>query len=164
MRTIITCMGECLIDFLPTRQEETTIDFRLFPAGSLLNVAVGIARLGQPAAWAGRLADDYLGRYLYSYMRTEGLDTRFLVTGPGRTALAFVAMEAGQPAYTFSAALLTQLMRHGLVTRVALQQIPPDELRAMIVFAHAAEALNCLQAGAQPPHESAVRQFIADHS
>jgi fructokinase len=97
MRTLITCMGECLIDFLPLHEGEATVEFRMYPAGSLLNVAVGVVRLGHPAAFACKIADDYFGRFLRSHIAAEGIDTRFLTTGAGHTTLAFVAMEAGQP-------------------------------------------------------------------
>ena len=101
MRTFITCMGECLIDFLPLQKGEATVEFRMYPAGSLLNVSVGVARLGQPAAFACKIADDYFGRFLRSYITAEGIDTRFLTTVAGHSTLAFVAMEAGQPTFSF---------------------------------------------------------------
>lgn len=101
MRTLITCMGECLIDFLPLQKGEATVEFRMYPAGSLLNVAVSVVRLGQPAAFAGKIANDYFGRFLRSYITAEGIDTRFLTTVAGHSTLAFVAMEAGQPTFSF---------------------------------------------------------------
>lgn len=101
MRTLITCMGECLIDFLPLQEGEATVEFRMHPAGSLLNVAVGVVRLGQPAALACKIADDYFGRFLRSYITAEGIDTRFLTMAAGHSTLAFVAMEAGQPSFSF---------------------------------------------------------------
>ena len=74
---------------------------RMHPAGSLLNVAVGVARLEQPAALACKIADDYFGRFLRSYIIAEGIDTRFLTTVTGHSTLAFVAMEDGQPTFSF---------------------------------------------------------------
>ncbi len=100
MRTLITCLGECLIDFLPLQKGKETVEFHMYPAGSLLNVAVGVVRLGQPAAFACKIADDYFGRFLRSYIVAEGIDTRFLTMGTGRSSLAFVAMEAGQPTFS----------------------------------------------------------------
>jgi fructokinase len=58
-------------------------------------------RLGQPAAFACKIADDYFGRFLRSHIAAEGIDTRFLTTVAGHTTLAFVAMEAGQPTFNF---------------------------------------------------------------
>jgi fructokinase len=94
-------MGECLIDFLPSQQGEATVEFRMQPAGSILNVAVSVARLGQPAAFACKIADDYFGRFLRSHIVAEGIDTRFLTIAPGRSSLAFVAVESGQPTFSF---------------------------------------------------------------
>ena len=101
MRTLITCMGECLIDFLPLQRGEATTEFRIHPAGSLLNVAVSVVRLGQPAALACKIANDYFGRFLRSHITAEGIDTRFLTMVAGHSTLAFVAMEAGQPTFSF---------------------------------------------------------------
>jgi fructokinase len=94
-------MGECLIDFLPLQKGEETVAFRMHPAGSPLNVAVGVVRLGQPAAIACKIANDYFGRFLQSIIRAEGIDTRFLTMATGRSTLAFVAMEVGQPTFSF---------------------------------------------------------------
>jgi fructokinase len=101
MRTLITCMGECLIDFLPLREEETTTDFRMYPAGSIFNVAMGVARLGKPVAFCGKISHDYFGRYLQSSIIAEGIDTRFLTTARAPSTLAFVAMDRGQPGFSF---------------------------------------------------------------
>src|SRR5579859_2906659 len=101
MRTLITCMGESLIDFLPLQREGTTTDFRMYPAGSILNVAVGIARLGWPVSFSGKIANDYFGRYLRAFIKEKGIDARFLTTTTAPSALAFVAMDRGEPIFSF---------------------------------------------------------------
>ncbi|GER90376.1 fructokinase [Dictyobacter vulcani] len=101
MRTLITCMGECLIDFLPGKNGGQSNEFRMYPAGSILNVAVGVSRLGQPTAFACKIAKDYFGRTLHKYIEQNGIDTRFLSTVEGHSTLAFVAMEAGQASFDF---------------------------------------------------------------
>jgi fructokinase len=73
----------------------------MYPAGSLLNVAVGVVRLGQPAAFACKIADDYFGRFLRSHIVAEGIDTRFLTIVAGHTTLAFVTMEGGPSTFSF---------------------------------------------------------------
>ncbi|QBD75833.1 carbohydrate kinase [Ktedonosporobacter rubrisoli] len=100
MRTLVTCMGECLIDFLPVPNGNAH-DFRMHPAGAPLNIAVGIARLDQPAAFVCKVADDYFGRFLRDYIVAEGVDSRFLAIAPGRSTLAFVTMEDGHPSFNF---------------------------------------------------------------
>jgi fructokinase len=66
-----------------------------------MNVAVGVARLGQPTAFAGKAADDLFGRYLRAFIEGEGIDTRFLLPASAASTLAFVAYEDGEPAYAF---------------------------------------------------------------
>jgi fructokinase len=118
-------MGESLIDFVPLNaagqtesvsgtvgdvpedqramllQNNMTTDFRLHPGGSIFNVAVGLARLGKHAAFAGKIAEDFFGHYLLLTLRAEGIDTRFLTTANAQSALAIVAMEAGEPVFSF---------------------------------------------------------------
>ena len=109
MDTLLTCMGESLIDFVPLKaigQEKSSAhalntDFRMHSGGSILNVAVGLARLGQHVAFAGKIAEDYFGHHLLQTLKTEGIDTRFVSTSKAQTALAFVAMEDGEPVYSF---------------------------------------------------------------
>jgi fructokinase len=125
MKTLVTCMGESLIDFVPlpapaesegslgtgkSKLEDqgetlpkgtTNTDFRMYAGGSILNVAVGLARLGQHAAFAGKIAEDFFGRHLLLTLKTEGVDTRFVSTAIAQSALAFVAMEAGEPVFSF---------------------------------------------------------------
>ncbi len=102
MRQFITTMGEILIDFLPIEEQEATVGFRMHPGGSPFNTAVGVARLGQPAAFVTRLASDFFGRYLHTYLQSQNISTRFLVRDTqALTTLAFVAMEDGEPVYTF---------------------------------------------------------------
>lgn len=102
MRHWLTCMGELLIDFLPIEEQGATVGFRLYPGGSPFNVAVGLARLGQPAAFLSKVAQDFFGRVLQSYLERQGVATHFLLPDPeALSTLAFVAMEDGEPVYTF---------------------------------------------------------------
>lgn len=108
-RRLMTCLGEGLMDLLPITEAGATVGFRLAPGGSILNVAVGLARLGVPAAFAGKLADDFFGRRLRDYLRTEGVRLDLLTMTPGHSTLAFViprdatptAGAADEPAFTF---------------------------------------------------------------
>ncbi len=109
MSTLLTCMGESLIDFVPLKATGQGIspalvsstDFRMHSGGSILNVAVGLARLGHHVAFAGKIAQDYFGHHLLHTLKSEGIDTRFVTTANAQTALAFVAMEDGEPVYSF---------------------------------------------------------------
>lgn len=59
---MIVSLGECLIDFTPLGEDGRLAGFRLHPAGSPCNVAVGMARLGYSAGFAGRLSQDIFGK------------------------------------------------------------------------------------------------------
>lgn len=98
----ITCIGEVLIDFLPIERDGLTTGFTMHPGGGPFNVAVGLARLAQPVAFAGKLGADFFGRHLCEYAASQGIDPRFLVTSPAAmSTLAFVAHEHGEPVFTF---------------------------------------------------------------
>lgn len=98
----ITSIGEILIDFLPIEVGGTTTGFTMHPGGGPFNVAVGIARLGQPVAFASKISADFFGRYLRAYATSQQIDTRFLATDDrALSTLAFVDREGGEPSFTF---------------------------------------------------------------
>src|SRR3954447_23607254 len=67
----------------------------LWIAGAELNVAVALARLGEPAAWVSRLPDNPLGGRVPPHARASGVDTGGVEWAPdGRLGLLFV--EVGQ--------------------------------------------------------------------
>ena len=70
--------------------------------GAELNVAIGLARLGAPVTWLGRVGDDEAGRRIAAILQAEGVDARVIVdpvapTGmlrktspsPGRTEIEY---------------------------------------------------------------------------
>ena len=92
------------MDLLPINEASETAGFRLAPGGSILNVAVGLARLGAPAAFAGKLADDFFGRRIRDYLRAEGVRLDCLTMAPGHSTLAFVMPPEGasaEPSFAF---------------------------------------------------------------
>lgn len=65
--------------------------------GAESNVAIGLSRLGVPAAWAGLLGDDEAGQLVLDRVRAEGVDTRGVRRVPGRPTGLFLREEvAGQ--------------------------------------------------------------------
>jgi fructokinase len=94
----VICLGELLIDFVPTVTGTTLIDapaFRKAPGGAPANVAVGLARLGVPSAFMGKVGDDPFGHFLASTLAGAGVDTAPLrFSSEARTALAFVSLRA----------------------------------------------------------------------
>ncbi|MGH2380486.1 MAG: carbohydrate kinase family protein [Candidatus Limnocylindria bacterium] len=97
----ITCLGEALIDFLPIEKGGRMVGFRMHPGGSHLNVAVAVARLGQPVALAGKLSTDLFGRYLRAHLEREGVHVGWLAETDAPSTLAFVATESGDPSFAF---------------------------------------------------------------
>lgn len=102
----VVSFGELLIDFVAL---ETSVavgeasGFQKAPGGAPANVAVGVAKLGQPAAFLGQVGDDPFGHYLDGVLRAEGVDTGGLRFSPdARTALAFVSLRAdGERSFVF---------------------------------------------------------------
>lgn len=91
---MIAVCGEALIDFTPSEigGERAYIPR---PGGSPCNVAVGLARLGVPAVFIGRLSTDHFGETLRAYLTDSGVNLRWLSRGDEPTTLAFVIPRAG---------------------------------------------------------------------
>lgn len=102
MERRLTSLGEILFDFLPVEAGGEVTGFTMHAGGGPYNVAVGLARLGQPTAFVSMVGEDFFGRRLRRAVRAEGIDDRFLASAPGAlSTLAFVAEEDGEPAFTF---------------------------------------------------------------
>jgi fructokinase len=101
MQNLITSMGEILIDFLPIKERNQTVGFLMHPGGAPMNVAVGVARLGQPAAFASKVSLDMFGRFLRDFVAQQGVDSRFMLDTAAQSTLAFVKMTGAEPEYNF---------------------------------------------------------------
>lgn len=99
----VALVGEILVDMLGeggASLEEAAL-FRPAPGGAPANAAVAAAMAGATAFFAGRVGQDAFGRLLSGTLRGAGVDTRFLLTDPGRfTTLAFV-LPAARGAHGF---------------------------------------------------------------
>ncbi|MBM7704386.1 sugar kinase [Metabacillus iocasae] len=75
MNDIIT-IGDAMITFNPasTGPMRYVPSFERKVGGAELNVAIGCARLGLKTGWMSRLGHDEFGRYIYNFMRGEGVD------------------------------------------------------------------------------------------
>src|SRR4051794_27818925 len=94
----IICIGELLIDFVPTVTGLDLGDAELFKkaaGGAPANVAVGVARLGATSGFMGKVGEDGFGRFLAATLAEAGVDVRMLrFTDAARTPLAFVCLRA----------------------------------------------------------------------
>lgn len=84
MQPEVLAVGETMMLVAPAFAEplESAADFRLDPGGAEANVASHLAALGRPAAWAGLVGDDALGRRLLRQLAERGVDTRWVRTDP----------------------------------------------------------------------------------
>ena len=77
---VVVCLGEALLDRLGPPggdpAEDLPVDDRL--GGAPANVACGLARLGTPVAFVGRLGQDAVGEAFSSLFSERGLDTALL--------------------------------------------------------------------------------------
>ncbi len=94
----VIALGELLIDFVPTVSGVTLIEapaFQKAPGGAPANVAVGLAKLGIPSGFMGKVGDDAFGRFLALTLEQAGVDISALCfASEARTALAFVSLMA----------------------------------------------------------------------
>jgi fructokinase len=94
----VVCLGEALVDFVADVADVSLIEcpgFRKAPGGAPANVAVGLARLGVPAAFLGKVGDDPFGHFLEQTFSGAGVDTRHMrFDTEARTGLAFVSLRA----------------------------------------------------------------------
>lgn len=93
--------GEALWDLFPS-SGRAGMAFDAQIGGSPFNVAVGLARLGQPSALFTELSTDRLGGALRAALEAEGVATRFLVRSDRLSILSLIDLAAdGSATYTF---------------------------------------------------------------
>jgi fructokinase len=98
---IVVC-GEALMDVFDAGATSTgnALDARI--GGSPYNVALGLARLGQPAAFCGAVSTGFLGERLMRSLADEGIDTLCVQRKAAPTSVCIVGLDArGVPAYDF---------------------------------------------------------------
>lgn len=88
---IIVC-GEALVDFTAT-DVGGEIAYVPRPGGSPHNVAVGLARLGIPCAFLGKISMDAFGEMLTDNLAANGVDLRYVARSDLPSTLAFVRPE-----------------------------------------------------------------------
>jgi fructokinase len=95
---MITVCGEVVVDLVP----QSDGDYRAFPGGSPANVAVALARLGQPTSLLARLGPDMLARRVRDHLSTNGVGLEAVVDAAEPATLAVVALDAqGRATYDF---------------------------------------------------------------
>lgn len=100
MMSQVLCLGEALIDWLCPERGATLAQATTFvraPGGAPANVAVGLARLGVPTGFVGRLSADPWGTALLETLQQAGVETAHVVRDPETgTRMAYILLdEAG---------------------------------------------------------------------
>jgi fructokinase len=99
---MIVVSGEALFDVFAGNPTDTGLALEGRVGGSPFNVAIGLARLEQPAAFFGAISQDAFGRRLFDMLRSEGVRTDLIQQTAAPTTLSIVGLDAeGVPSYTF---------------------------------------------------------------
>ena len=97
----IVC-GEALFDVFATSDTPTGLAFDGRIGGSPFNVALGLARLGQPVGFLGGIGTGFAGERLMRALAEEGIATGCVARVPEATTLSLVGLDAqGVPSYSF---------------------------------------------------------------
>jgi fructokinase len=105
----IVVLGEALVDLRmvagagPTGKDRPAAhSYTAQPGGSPFNVAIGLARLGHRAAFAGRIAQDALGSILRRHAQHSGVSLELCGEWPGPSPAALFELdEDGSARYEF---------------------------------------------------------------
>jgi fructokinase len=97
----IVC-GEALMDVFAERDTATGVALDARIGGSPLNVAIGLARLGQRVCFLGALSRGFLGERLVRALDAEGVGVSHVALVDAPTTLGLVGLDAGGSAsYAF---------------------------------------------------------------
>lgn len=141
----VLVLGEALIDLVPVAGEPGLL--RAQPGGAPANVAIGLARLGGRAAFAGTLGGDGFARTLERWLTVAGVELGLCGRSDRPTALAVADPgEAGngyhfhlQDTATFRLPDRTaDVARFGAVYVGGLAAVVDPAARAVLATAHAA--------------------------
>jgi fructokinase len=92
---MLTVIGEALVDLVDSGDQRT---FTAHLSGSPLNVAVGLARLGQPTQLLARFSQDTFGRRLRDFALRNGVGLAGAVDAPQPSTLAVVNLDEDRKA------------------------------------------------------------------
>lgn len=94
--------GEALLDVFAAGDTRTGMTLDANVGGSPLNVAVGLARLGQPVGFFSAISTGFAGERLMRTLVAEGVDTQAIARLAAPTTLSLIGLDAqGVPSYAF---------------------------------------------------------------
>ena len=98
---LIVC-GEALLDVFAAGDTPTGMALEARVGGSPFNLAVGLARLGQPVAFFSAVSIGFMGERLMRTLHEEGVNTSAVLRTDAPTTLSVVGLDAaGVPSYAF---------------------------------------------------------------
>ena len=96
--------------------------------GSPLNVAMGLARLGQETGYFTKISTDLFGERMVAHLKSEGIDTGLCLRSGQNSTLAIVALNAaGVPNYAF----YTENTADRSITQAELPASLPENISAI---------------------------------
>ena len=153
MNKLVT-IGECLIDFTPSKQDGALIDVANFTknaGGAPANVAAVAAKFGQHAALLTQVGQDAFGAFLIKTLTLAVVETKYIAqTTEGETSLAFVSLTAdGNRDFLF-------YRRHAADLLYGKEQLPKDFLTTgdSIHFC----SVNLVESPMKYAHEALIEQ------
>jgi fructokinase len=94
--------GEALLDVFAAGETRTGLALDAKVGGSPFNVAVGLARLGQPVGFFSAVSTGFAGERLMRALLAEGVDTQAVARCDAPTTLSLIGLDAqGVPSYAF---------------------------------------------------------------
>ncbi|MEP7297405.1 MAG: carbohydrate kinase [Burkholderiales bacterium] len=94
--------GEALLDVFQGAETRTGMALDANVGGSPFNLAVGLARLGQPAAFFSAISTGFAGERLMRSLVAEGVNTEAVARLEAPTTLSLIGLDAqGVPSYAF---------------------------------------------------------------
>jgi fructokinase len=132
---MIVVSGEALMDVFAAGDNATGMALDARIGGSPLNVAIGLRRLGQPAAFFGGVSSGFLGERLMQALHAENVDTVCTVRSAAPVTLSLVGLDAqGVPDYAFyGAGGADRLVQPDALSRVPAAQAYQFGSYAMVV-------------------------------
>ena len=98
---LIVC-GEALLDVFAAGDTPTGMALEARVGGSPFNLAVGLARLGQPVGFFSAVSTGFMGERLMRALAEEGVNTAAVLRSDAPTTLSVVGLDAaGVPSYAF---------------------------------------------------------------
>ncbi len=112
--TMLMVCGEALLDVFAAGETGAGLALDARVGGSPFNLAVGLARLGQPVGFFSAISTGFGGERLMRALVAEGVDTLAIARNEAPTTLSLVGLDAqGVPSYAFYGDGCADRLLHG---------------------------------------------------